>query len=77
MKVPFCTLTWPNLADPLSCYYSTWQNRIGFLYLVIQKCCVMLYVISMSWPENQGFFFFFLYFSNIANEPDIFHGFPP
>ena len=30
----------------------------------------------MSWPENQGFFFF-LYFPNIANEPDIFHGFPP
>ena len=30
----------------------------------------------VSWPENQGIFFF-LYFSNIANEPDIFHGFPP
>ena len=30
----------------------------------------------MSWPENQGILFF-LYFSNIAIEPDIFHGFPP
>ena len=28
----------------------------------------------LSCPENQGFFFF-LYFSNISNEPDIFHGF--
>ena len=30
----------------------------------------------LSWPENQGILSF-LYFSNIANEPDIFHGFPP
>ena len=28
----------------------------------------------MSWPENQGILFF-VYFSNISNEPDIFHGF--
>ena len=33
-------------------------------------------VLVMSWPENQGILFF-LYISNIANEPDIFHGFPP
>ena len=33
-------------------------------------------VIYLSWPENQGILFF-LYFSNIANELDIFHGFPP
>ena len=32
--------------------------------------------IVLSWPENQVILFF-LYFSNIANEPDIFHGFPP
>ena len=32
--------------------------------------------MPVSWPENQGILFF-LYFSNIANEPDIFHGFPP
>ena len=33
--------------------------------------CEELFV--MSWPENQGILFF-IYFSNIANEPDIFHG---
>ena len=27
----------------------------------------------LSWPENQGILFF-VYFSNISNEPDIFHG---
>ena len=27
----------------------------------------------MSWPENQGILFF-IYFSNISNELDIFHG---
>ena len=27
----------------------------------------------LSWPENQGILFF-IYFSNISNEPDIFHG---
>ena len=35
-----------------------------------------LWLKSVSWPENQGIFIF-LYFPNIANEPDIFHGFPP
>ena len=27
----------------------------------------------VSWPENQSILFF-VYFSNISNEPDIFHG---
>ena len=27
----------------------------------------------LSWPENQGILYF-VYFSNISNEPDIFHG---
>ena len=30
-------------------------------------------VIEMSWPENEGILFF-IYFSNTANELDIFHG---
>ena len=30
-------------------------------------------LILLSWPENQGILFF-VYFSNISNEPDIFHG---
>ena len=31
-------------------------------------------ILELSWPENQGILFF-VYFSNISNEPDIFHGF--
>ena len=37
---------------------------------------VLFKIRYVSWPENQGILFF-LYFPNIANEPDIFHGFPP
>ena len=32
-----------------------------------------LLIFNMSFPENQSILFF-IYFSNISNEPDIFHG---
>ena len=48
----------------------TWLLEVKLIILI------MIILLKLSWPENQGILFF-LYFSNIANEPDIFHGFPP
>ena len=53
--------------------------QVGMFYIIdcFSGLGVNIGSFIVSWPENQGIFFFFLYFSNIANEPDIFHGFPP
>ena len=59
--------------------WSTPEQEAYGIYFAIKKWNYYLQgadIIVMSWPENQGILFF-LYFLNIANEPDIFHGFPP
>ena len=45
----------------------------SYSHLVKNLYTHMTKTLDVSWPENQGILFF-VYFSNISNEPDIFHG---
>ena len=45
----------------------------SFRHININNDKKQSWIIVVSWPENQGILFF-IYFSNISNELDIFHG---
>ena len=53
--------------------HTFWEGSVITIKQIIIHIYFYIY-IYMSWPENQGILFF-LYFSNIPSEPDIFHGF--
>ena len=52
---------------------STTQRNTGWLNFGRTTSFCNFAMNEASWPENQGILFF-IYFSNISNEPDIFHG---
>ena len=73
-KMTGINLEWSNMANDFS---QNGRKKFGMAKNGCSKCFLTIFPKKlMSWPENQGILFF-LYFSNIANEPDIFHGFPP
>ena len=53
--------------------FEEWKLTEGTLLGTVTGMQKAFEFLLLSWPENQGILFF-IYFSNISNEPDIFHG---